>query len=342
MKIRIIVALTILLLLSVEAMGQYKITKETYKVEVMGLPKYYFKPENRTYGIEVRNSVPHLLSDSYISTGIDMPGWEEVDPEDANVSIVVSVPPFQKMSTLWKDNPTEDHKKDGDVLVHHHWLATLVFVFTCKATIKNTLETQERRSVPLNQEYQKIPLDVTFSTKAEADKYIEANLEQIIKKLAKTNANAVLDNMKTALARFVPMPKTEEISISYILDDKYHYAQMMRQAKQELPDLLGRITADAGIDGLKPGIEAWIQKFGEAAGKLSSSKADESKAKEELLKNMAALSYVIEDLDGASKYAQILKDTFKSKEGVKYLNLVKQLKAEMLRNKATTRHFSLY
>ncbi len=342
MKIRTLITAILLLALCCDAMAQYKATKETYKVNFMGLPKYYFRQENRTYGIDVKNSVPNLVNDSYVSLGVDMPGWQEEEPWDANVVITITLPGLQKMSTIWKDSPTEDHRKDGEIVVHHHWAATLCFVFTAKALIKTTLESVECRSVPVNQEYQKIPVSGTFSSKAEADKYINENLDKINKTVVKNNCNALLEEISKALTRFVPGSKTEEISISYLLEPNCPMLAMMKDAYSHLPQELAKITADQSIENVKPAIQGWINKFKEAADKLSDTKAEESKGKEELLKNIAALSYVIEDFATTTTYAQKLKDTFKSKIGDKYLRLAKQAQNDLTRHKMTTRHFSLY
>ncbi|MCQ2251476.1 MAG: hypothetical protein MJZ66_10260 [Bacteroidales bacterium] len=342
MKIKALVFIMALLAICGEVKAQYKATKETYKIGVMGLPKYYFRPENRTYGIDVKNSVPNLVNDSYVSLGIDLPGWQETEPWDANVVITITLPGLQKMSTIWKDSPTEDHRPNGDIFVHHHWQATLCFVFTAKAMIKTSLESAECRSVPANQEYQKIPVSGTFDSKAEADKYINENLSKINKDVVKDNCNALLEEISKAMTRFVPGPKTEEISISYLLEPNCPFLPMMKDAYAHLPQELSKITAEGSLDNIKPGIQTWINKFKDAADKLSDTKAEESKAKEELLKNITVLAYVIEDFNTTNTYAQILKDTFKSKAGEKYLRLVKQAQSDLTRHKMTTRHFSLY
>jgi len=342
MKIRNLIVLTLLLMLSADVMGQYKLTKETYKIGVMSLPKYYFRPENRTYGIEVKNTVPNLVDDSYISTGIDMIGWQEVHPSEATVTISISLPGLQKMSTIWKDSPTEDHKPNGEIVVHHHWVATLCYLFTAKATIKTTQESIDCRSVPANQEYQKIPVSGTYSTKAEADKYVNENLNKINKDVVKKNCDALIEDISKAMRKFVPAPKTEEVNVTYLLEPKNPFIVMMKDAYSHLPQELYKIKADASIESVKPAILGWIAKFKDVYNKLADDKTDEKNAKEEMLKNITMLYYVIEDFDQCSTNAQVLKDTYKDKEGDKYLRLSKQAQNELTKHKIETRHFSLY
>jgi hypothetical protein len=116
----------------------------------------------------------------------------------------------------------------------------------------------------------------------------------------------------------------------------------MLAAKEGIAAVLAKIDSEKSPQYLEAELDQWIEKFKYAAGELSNTDPAQRKAKEEMLRNLATLYLILEDFDQCSLYSQILRDTFKSKEGEKHIKQMKTLQASYDKHHVNSRHFTEY
>ncbi|MBO7462848.1 MAG: hypothetical protein J6T96_09660 [Bacteroidales bacterium] len=331
-------------LLPTVATAQYGITKETYKVAVKRFPTYYVPPEQRTYCIKIDNKMQSMYNDTYITGDIEMPGWTETDNDSlAYVVISMDVQPFKIIGTDLKDNRTEKMTADG-LQINHNYFPTVKYIFNIKCNIKSPVETLERRSNPAGTSMEKYyPIKLSFPTEEEARKYINDDKESITKKMAENTFEFMSKEINTALSeRFYPIDSEEEISVGYLIDEESPFKADMLEAKEGIASILAKIDVEKEPQYLENELDPWLEKIKYAAGELSNTDPTQRKAKEEMLRNLATLYLIVEDFDQCSLYSQILRDTFKSKEGEKHIRQLKTLQADFDKHHQKSRHFTEY
>lgn len=332
------------MLLSSTAWAQYGITKETYKVAVKKFPAYYVPPEQRTYCIKIDNKMQSMYNNTYITGDIELPGWTEIENDSlAYLVISMDVQPFKIIGTDLKDNRNEKMTADG-LQFNHYFFPTVKYIFNVKCSIKSPVETIERRSNPDGSSIEKYyPLKMSFPTAEEARKYVNDNKESITKKLAESTFDFMSKEINTILSeRFYPVDSEEEISVGYLIDEKSPFKDDMLAARDGIAAVLAKIDSEKCPNYLGAELDPWMDKIKYAAGELSNTDATQRKAKEEMLRNLATLYLAIEDFDQSSLYSQILRDTFKSKEGDKHIKLMKSLQADFDKHHQKSRHFTEY
>ncbi|MBQ1697161.1 MAG: hypothetical protein II075_04720 [Bacteroidales bacterium] len=331
-------------LLSTAARAQYGITKETYEVSVMKFPTYYVEPEKRTYCIKMENKMQNMYNDTYISGDIEMPGWTEVDNDSlAFVVINMEVQPAKIIGIDLKDNRTEKMTADG-LQINHNYFPTVKYIFNIKCNIKSPVETIERRSNPDGSSIEKYyPIKLSFPSEEEARKYVNDDKESIIKKVAESTIDFMSKEINKVLSeKFYPTEVKEEVSIGYLIDEESPFKADMLDAKQGIAAALSKIEADKDVRSIEPLLDPWIEKLQYAAGELSNTDIAQRKAKEEMLRDLATLYLTVENFDQCSLYSQILRDTFKSKEGEKHIRQMKTLQADYSKHHQSSRHFAEY
>jgi len=344
MKNKILTTLVLFAMLSTTAFAQYGITKETYKVAVKKFPAYYVKPEQRTYCIKIENKIKNLYNDTYITGDIEIPGWTEIEEDSlAYVVIDMEVQPIKIIGIDLKDNRTEKMTADG-LQINHNYFPTVKYMFNIKCNIKSPVENLERRSNPDGSSIEKLyPIKLSFPTQEEARKYVNDDMESITKKVADNTFDFMSKEINKALCeRFYPTENTEEITVGYLLDETSPFKDDMLAAKEGIAAVLAKIDSEKPPQYLETELDPWLEKIKYAAGELSNSDPTQRKAKEEMLRDLATLYLILEDFDQCSLYSQILRDTFKSKEGEKHIKQMKALQAEFSKHNKTTRHFAEY
>ena len=344
MKKIIFTIIALATLLSTTAMAQYGITKESYKVAVKKFPTYYVPPEQRTYCIKIDNKMQSMYNDTYITGDIELPGWTEIDNDSlAYIVISMDVQQFKMIGIDLKDNRTEKMTADG-LQINHNYFPTVKYIFNIKCNIKSPVETIERRSNPAGSSIEKYyPIKISFPTEEEARKYVNDDKESITKKVAESTFEFMSKEINTALGeRFYPMDTEDEITIGYLLDEESPFKDDMLAAKEGIAAVLAKIDSEKSPQYLEAELDPWIEKIKFAAGELSNTDPVQRKAKEEMLRNLAALYLIVEDFDQCSLYSQILRDTFKSKEGEKHIRQIKALQADYDKHHKNSRHFTEY
>jgi hypothetical protein len=202
----------------------------------------------------------------------------------------------------------------------------------------------ERRSNPDGSSIEKLyPIKLSFPTQEEARKYVNDDMESITKKVADNTFDFMSKEINKALCeRFYPTENTEEITVGYLLDETSPFKDDMLAAKEGIAAVLAKIDSEKPPQYLETELDPWLEKIKYAAGELSNSDPTQRKAKEEMLRDLATLYLILEDFDQCSLYSQILRDTFKSKEGEKHIKQMKALQAEFSKHNKTTRHFAEY
>ena len=276
-----------------------------------------------------------------ITGDIEMPGWTETDNDSlAYVVISMDVQPFKIIGTDLKDNRTEKMTADG-LQINHNYFPTVKYIFNIKCNIKSPLE---RRSNPAGTSMEKYyPIKLSFPTEEEARKYINDDKESITKKMAENTFEFMSKEINTALSeRFYPIDSEEEISVGYLIDEESPFKADMLEAKEGIAAILAKIDVEKEPQYLENELDPWLEKIKYAAGELSNTDPTQRKAKEEMLRNLATLYLIIEDFDQCSLYSQILRDTFKSKEGEKHIRQLKTLQADFDKHHQKSRHFTEY
>ncbi|MCQ2253406.1 MAG: hypothetical protein MJZ61_08145 [Bacteroidales bacterium] len=341
MKIRnILTALAITASMAGTANAQYTITKESYKIDVMNFPANYIKPDDRNYVINIENKVDSILTNGYITGDLDLSGWREETGDSAYLAIKINIQPIVDRGVDFKDVITEKKIPDGIDIIHHY-TPTIKYVFNIKATFKTPTETFERTSTLEGGSTMKThTIKIEFPTKEAALKYIKENRKDIYTKIAEEGFSTIVKEIQTAInEKYIASAIQEEITLAYLLDAENPFEEAMKEAHQYVPQELGMIKADSGIKNAEAGMNVWIEKFQYAAGELSMTVPAQKKAKEEMIKNLVVIYYTLEDFDSCVKYAQILKDTFKSKDGDRYIKMVNNIRNEMEKHHQTSRHF---
>jgi hypothetical protein len=345
MKTKILTTLVLFAMLSTTAFAQYGITKETYQVAVKKFPAYYVQPDKRTYCIKIENKIKNLYNDTYITGDIEIPGWKEIEKDSlAYVVINLDVPPVKILSIDLKDNRTEKMTADG-LQIDNHYFPTVKYMFNIKCNIKTPVEKFECRINPDGSpSIEKLyPIKLSFDTQQEARKYANDEKETITKKVAESTFDFMSKEINKVLGeKFYPVDATEEISIGYLIDEASPFKDDMLAAKEGIAAVLAKIDSEKSPQYLLADLEPWLEKIKYAAGELSNSDATQRKAKEEMIRDLAALYLIFEDFDQCSLYSQILRDTFKSKEGEKNIKQMKALQAEFSKHNKNTRHFTEY
>ncbi len=345
MKTKIITLLVLSLIINASAaIAQYGITKETYKVAVKKFPTYYVEPEKRTYSITIENKIQNMFNDTYITGDIEIPGWREVEKDDsAFLAISMNVQPVNIIGIDLKDNKTEKMTPDG-LQINHNYFPTVKYTFNIKCNFKSPVETFERRSNPDGSTMVKLyPIKMSFPTEEEARKYVNDDKESLINKIAKEGIEFINQEILKALSdKFIATDTEEELTIGYLLDEESPFKDDMLAAKEGIADVLSKIEADKEVKSLAPQLEPWIEKLQYAAGELSNTVPVQRKAKEEMLRDLAALYLTVEDFNQCLLYSQILRDTFKSKEGEKHIKMMKQLQSDFAKFHQNSRHFDTY
>jgi hypothetical protein len=142
--------------------------------------------------------------------------------------------------------------------------------------------------------------------------------------------------------RYFATDTKEDVVIGYLLDEASPFKDDMLAAKDGIAAVLSKIEADKDISSIESMLDPWIEKIQYAAGELSNTVPAQRKAKEEMLRDLATLYLVVENFDKSSLYSQILRDTFKSKEGEKHIKQIKSLQADFNKHNKSTRHFEEY
>ncbi|MBR2104959.1 MAG: hypothetical protein IJ933_06735 [Bacteroidales bacterium] len=331
-------------LLSTSAVAQYGITKETYKVAVKKFPTYYVPPEQRTYCIKMDNKMQSMYNDTYITGDIELPGWTEIDNDSlAYIVISMDVQPFKVIGIDLKDNRTEKMTADG-LQINHNYFPTVKYIFNIKCSVKSPVETFERRSNPDGSSIEKYyPIKLSFPTEEEARKYVNDDKESITKKVAESTFEFMSKEINTALGeRFYPVDTEDEVTVGYLIDETSPFKDDMLAAKEGIAAVLAKIDSEKSPQYLEAELDPWIEKIKYAAGELSNTDATQRKSKEEMLRNLATLYLILEDFDQCSLYSQILRDTFKSKEGEKHIKEMKTLQADFDKHHKNSRHFTEY
>ncbi|MCR5456046.1 MAG: hypothetical protein K6F33_13760 [Bacteroidales bacterium] len=341
---KILTSLAFALLCTSTALAQYGITKETYTVPVKKFPAYYVQPEQRTYCIKIENQMQKFYNDTYITGDIEMPGWTEIEEDSlAYVVIAMDVQPFKVLSIDLTDNRTEKMTADG-LQINHNYYPTIKYMFNIKCDIKSPNETLERRSNPDGTSIEKLhTIKLYFPTEEEARKYVNDDMESIKKKLADQTFEFMSKEINTALnERFYPIDDQEEITIGYLLDEENPFLADMTEIKAGIAAALAQIEADQDVKHIEAMLEPWIEKLKYTAGELSNTEPAQRKAKEEVLRDIVALYLIVEDFEQCTLYSQILRDTFRSREGDKYIKLVKATQADFKKHHKNSRHFTDY
>ncbi len=336
--------ITIATLLCTAASAQYGITKETYKIPVKKFPTYYVPPEQRTYCFKMDNQMQNIYTDSYITGDIELPGWTEVANDSlAFLVINIEVQQFKLTGIDLKDNRTEKTTRDG-LQINHNYFPTVKYIFNIKCSIKSPMETIERRSNPDGSSIEKYyHIKLSFPTDKEAYQYINDDKESISKKLAENTIDFMSAEINKVLEeKFLPSETTEEITIGYLVDEECPFKADMLDARQNIADALAKIEADKDLNGIETMLDPWIEKLQFAAGELSNTVPAQRKAKEEMIRDLATIYLAVENFDQCQKYSQILRDTFRSKEGEKHIKQMKALQTDFDKHNKNTRHFAEY
>ena len=341
MKIKYLTSLIFATALSCAAYGQYGITKETYKVAVQQFPLHYIEPNERTYCVKIDNKIQNIYSDSYIVNEIEIPGWTEATEEEAFLLMNITVQPISNIGTDLKDNRTEKQTKDG-LQIDHHYFPTVKYTFNIKCNFKTRYETFERKSSDGSSIVKLYPIKADFPTPEAANTYIKENVESIHNDIAKNDLNYMITEIQKAIKeKYIAMPTEEDVSIAYLIDEGSQFKDEMEAIKIQIAQCFGNIEADKDLGVARSCFASSIEKFQNVAGELSNTEPAQRKAKEEIIKNLAAINYIIEDFEQCMLYAQILKDTFKNKEGDRYIRLINTLKNDFEKHHQTSRHFTI-
>lgn len=341
---RILFTIIALAMLIYTASAQYGITKETYKIPVKKFPTYYVPPEQRTYCFKMDNKMQNVYTDSYITGDIELPGWTEVANDSlAYLVINMDVQPFKIIGIDLKDNRTEKMTADG-LQINHNYFPTVKYIFNIKCSIKTPVETIERRSNPDGSSIEKyLPLKISFPTEEEARKYVNDDKESITKKMCDNTFDFMSKEINAALSeRFYPTDSEDEVTVGYLIDEGCPFKDDMLAAKEGIAAAIAKIDAEKSPKYLEAELDPWLEKIKFAAGELSNTDATQKKAKEEMLRDLATLYLAIEEFDQCSLYSQILRDTFRSKEGEKHIKQMKSLQADFDKHHQKSRHFTEY
>lgn len=341
---KILTTIAIAALCATAAQAQYGITKETYDIPVKKFPTYYIQPEQRTYCIKIDNKLSNTYNNTYFTADIDLPGWTEIQQDSlAYIKIDMEIQPLKVIKIDLKDNKTEKMTPDG-LQINHNYFPTLKYIFNIKCTIKSPEETIERRSNPDGTSIEKQhPIKQSFKTPEEARKHVNDNIETYTKKIIATTSEYMTGEINKALSeRYYPTKTTEEITLGYLLDEGNPFQQDMAEAQRQIRETLSQIQPEKECKDIAATLNPWIEKFRYAAGELSNKEPAQRKAKEEILRDIATIYLIAEDFEQCKYYSQILRDTFKNKDGEKYLKTIKNTQADFARHHQTSRHFEEY
>lgn len=341
MKIKYLTSLIFATALSCVAYGQYGVSKETYKVAVQKFPMRYVEPNERTYCIKIDNKIQNIYSDSYIVNEIEIPGWTEATEEEAFLLMNITVQQITNIGTELKDNRTEKQTKDG-LQIDHHYFPTLKYSFNIKCNFKTKFETFERKSSDGASIVKFYPIKADFPSPEAANTYIKENMESIHNDIAKDDLNYMINEIQKAVKeKYIATPTEEDIMIAYLIDKDSPFKDEMEAIKTQIEQCFSNIEADKDLGVARSCLASSIEKFQNIAGELSNTDIAQRKAKEEVIKNLAAINYILEDFEQCQLYSQILKDTFKSKDGDKYIRLINTLKTDFEKHHQTSRHFTV-
>jgi hypothetical protein len=342
MKKRNLILMLIFSLLTTNLLAQYQISKENYTVSVKKFPTLYVEPEKRTYYVNVTNYVQSYFSDDYFTTDIVLPGWEKVsDEKEAFLVLNITVPKVYHEGTDFSNKKTENAQKGGAVKIESHWFPIVKYSFAVKCQFKCPYESFEKRLVPTNvSPIKTFEVSESFPIQSQARNYVTQNIESIKKIVAERGVKDMMKIINEALQdKFFATEGTDEFQLGYLDQESSPFYETMVEAKKYMPQELKLIQHDSPISNAVPGVSVWIEKFKFVAGELKTSNAAQKKAKEEMIRNVAILYYMLEDFENATLYAQILRDSFGNKDGDRILKLMTQLQSEFVKFHKSSRHY---
>lgn len=334
--------LTLLLVFAVNQLfAQYSITKGNYQISVKKFPSYYVEEGKRTYFIKVVNNVKEFIDSTYIKSNVDLPGWEEVsDEKDAFLTLNITVNSVYFENVDIKERRSEENKK-GELIITRKFLPSVRYSFNMKCQFKCPFEVFERRSLLVGDSPVKIyDIKQEFASFKEAQDYVAKDKPNIISDIVNTDIKRFFRIINDAIVeKFYPMEGIEKFQLSFLLDDNSPFLETMLDAQRYLSQEFELINHEKEISHSVPGISVWIEKFQTIAGELKQNDPAQKKAKEEVIRDLVILYYILEDFDNALLYAQILKDTFQSRDGDRLIRNIRTLQNDFETFHKTTRHF---
>jgi len=330
-----------------ETFAQFELTRETYKINVKNFPKYYVEPSNMTYCFKIQqNGVKNCFADDYFRTELDFPeGWSEIDNEtDAFMAVTFSVSPISIVTCDLKNKRTEKIDSAGDLNVMNHFFPSIKYTFSMKCVFKCKYETFEWTpfnrpgGAPAASNVYDVKID--FPTREEAMEYIEQSKIPIQTSIVSSALkDLAVDIPKLFAERFSDYDGSEYIPIQYLLADKCPYKTDMQSIRQGIKADMNKITVSDPVLSTSPNIERWIERFQMVAADMDVNKPDQKKAKEAMVKNLAYLFYIIEDFETAMRYANVLRDTFKSGDAPRIMRMIKMVQDKLEKYGKSSRHY---
>ena len=323
---------------------QYDLSRETYKFNVKKLPKYFVEPEKRTYYVKiVQNGIKDYFNDEYISNEFIFPDWKEAASEkEAYLVITVAAPSITFAPYEFTNKRTEKETPDG-LQITNRFTPILKYSLPIKCQFKCDAETFDRSSIvktPSQMPTNVYEVSLDFPTKQEATDYVTQNKKSIERDIAKRVLNEMYKDAEQLFReRFLDSDGVEYITLNFLDAEKSLYKKMMTEAKTNIKEELDKITVSDSPLKTSPNLEHWVTQFQMVAADMDISKPEQKKAKEAMIKNLYYLLYVMEDLNNALMYAQILKDSFNSREAAKMIRDIRTLYSDLDKYHKESRHY---